>query len=143
MRIGSRHPRAAADRVVSMHDLAQDVVDVMEHLGLDDAWVGGHAFGGSVARVVVARPPGRVNGVLLLGVEGAVSTDELESDVSEIPAQARDAEVESMQRAALEATPELEWRSRAGVPVLVVQGTEDQITPPANGEELQASAPTA
>ena len=27
------------------------------------------------------------------------------------------------------------------MPVLVVQGTEDQMTPPSNGEELQASAP--
>jgi len=142
VRIGPRHPRAAADRVVSMHDLAQDVVDVMEHLGLASAWVGGHAFGGSVARMVSLDHAGRVNGVLLLGVEGAVSTDELESDVSEIPAQARDAEVESMQRAALEATPELEWSSLApAVPVLVVQGTEDRMTPPSNGEELRASAP--
>jgi len=142
VRIGPRHPRAAADQVVSMHDLAQDVVDVMEHLGLASAWVGGHAFGGSVARAVSLDHPGRVNGVLLLGVEGAVATDELSSDVSEIPAQARDAEVESMQRAALEATPELEWSSLApAVPVLVVQGTEDRMTPPSNGEELQASAP--
>ncbi|MFK4806300.1 alpha/beta fold hydrolase [Microbacterium sp. ZW CA_36] len=142
VRIGPRHPRAAVDQVVSMHDLAQDVVDVMEHLGLASAWVGGHAFGGSVARAVSLDHPGRVNGVLLLGVEGAVATDELSSDVSEIPAQARDAEVESMQRAALEATPELEWSSLApAVPVLVVQGTEDRMTPPSNGEELQASAP--
>ena len=142
VRIGPRHPPAAADQVVSMHDLAQDVVDVMEHLGLASAWVGGHAFGGSVARAVSLDHPGRVNGVLLLGVEGAVATDELSSDVSEIPAQARDAEVESMQRAALEATPELEWSSLApAVPVLVVQGTEDRMTPPSNGEELQASAP--
>jgi pimeloyl-ACP methyl ester carboxylesterase len=142
VRIGPRHPRAAADQVVSMHDLAQDVVDVMEHLGLANAWVGGHAFGGSVARAVSLDHPGRVNGVLLLGVEGAESTDELGSDVSEIPAQARDAEVESMQRSALEATPELEWSSLApAVPVLVVQGTEDRMTPPSNGEELRASAP--
>jgi pimeloyl-ACP methyl ester carboxylesterase len=53
-----------------MHDLAQDVVDVMDHIGLGHAWVGGHAFGGSVARAVSLDHIDRVGGVLLLGVEG-------------------------------------------------------------------------
>jgi len=142
VRIGPRHPSSAAAAAVTMHDLAQDVADVMEHLGLAGAWIGGHAFGGSVARAVSLDHPGRVNGVLLLGVEGAVATDELGSDDSEIPAGARDTEVEAMQRAALEATPELEWSSLApGVPVLVLQGTEDRMTPASHGLELQASAP--
>lgn len=142
VRIGPRHPSTAADATVSMHDLAKDVVDVMEHLGIAHAWVGGHAFGGAVARAVSIDHPEHVNGVLLLGVEGAELTDELGSDVSEIPEQARDAEVESMQRAAQTATPELEWSSLApALPVLVIQGSEDRMTPPANGEQLKALAP--
>lgn len=91
----------------SANELAQDVVDVMDHLGLTAAWVGGHAFGGSVARQISLDHHDRVNGVLLLGVESA--------DVA----------------------PPL----ADGLPVLVVQGTEDDVTPPANGEALQASAP--
>ncbi len=103
VRVGSR----AGDSDASASDLAQDVVDVMDHLGIDHAWVGGHAFGGSVARAVSLGYHDRVNGVLLLGVEAA--------DVA----------------------PPL----ADGLPVLVVQGTEDDVTPPANGEALQASAP--
>ncbi|GAA1470669.1 alpha/beta fold hydrolase [Microbacterium thalassium] len=137
VRIGSRHGATEGD--LTMHDLAQDVVDVMDHLGLAGAWVGGHAFGGAIARTVSLDHAGRASGVLLLGVEAA---DTHESDLSELPPNARDAGVEAMQLAAREATPVEEWAGlAAGVPVLVVQGNDDTITPPANGEALQASAP--
>ncbi|MEN2740072.1 alpha/beta fold hydrolase [Microbacterium sp. X-17] len=102
--------RAAA--AVSLHDLAQDVVDVLDHLGIEEAWVGGHAFGGSVARIVARDHHARVNGVVLLGVEGPDGPAP-----RELPALAD------------------------GLPVLVIQGTEDAVTPPSNGEALQASAP--
>ena len=131
-RIGSRRP---SDALVSMNDLAQDVADVMADLGVDHAWVGGHAFGGSVARVVALDHHDRVNGVLLLGVEGAAPA----AIFTDVPEKFRDSEVESLQsaaRAAWELPP-----LASGVPVLVIQGTEDGITPPANGEALQASAP--
>jgi pimeloyl-ACP methyl ester carboxylesterase len=142
VRVGPRHPSTAADAAVSLHDLAQDVVDVMDHLGLADAWIGGHAFGGSVARTVSLDHPGRVGGVLLLGVEGAEQTDELHADGSQIPEGARDAEVDAMQRAAQDAAADVEWSSLApAVPVLVIQGAEDRMTPPINGQQLQASAP--
>lgn len=100
VRIGAREGDIAQDFV-------EDVVDVMNHLDLADAWVGGHGFGGSVARAVSLAHHDRVNGVLLLGVEA--------SDV---------------------APPLAE-----GLPVLVVQGTADEVTPEANGAALQASAP--
>lgn len=142
VRIGPRHPATAADAEVSLHDLAQDVVDVMAHVGLAGAWVGGHAFGGTVARTVALDHPGRVNGVLLLGVEGAVATDELAAGDSDVPAQARDGDVVAMQRAAQASTPDVEWSTLPpALPVLVIQGTQDRLTPPANGQALQASAP--
>jgi pimeloyl-ACP methyl ester carboxylesterase len=143
VRIGPRHPSTASDAAVSLHDLARDVVDVMDHIGLAGAWIGGHAFGGTVARTVSLDHPERVAGVLLLGVEGAEQTDELAAGAdSEIPEQARDAAVDSMQRAAQDAAPEVEWSSLApAVPVLVIQGSEDRLTPPVNGERLRESAP--
>lgn len=104
VRVGSR-PSASADASASLQDSAQDVIDVMDHLEVEHAWVGGHAFGGSVARAVSLDHHDRVNGVLLLGVE------------SDQPALA------------------------PSVPVLVIQGTADEVTPPANGEALQASSP--
>lgn len=131
VRIGSRRP---SDATVSMNDLAQDVVDVMDHLSVSDAWVGGHAFGGAVARVVALDHHDRVNGVLLLGVDEAAPSAEA---LAAIPAPARDAEVDALQIAAWQAPAPL----AEGLPVLVVQGTDDPIAPAANGEKLQASAP--
>lgn len=138
VRIGSRRP--ATGESISMRELAQDIVDVMEYLEVADAWVGGHAFGGSIARVVSHEHHDRVNGVLLMGVESPeVSGD---WDFAGVPARFRDAEVETMQASA-RATSVGQWEELpSGMPVLVIQGAEDQITPPAHGEALQVSAPT-
>jgi len=135
VRIGSRRP--SSESAVTMHDLAQDVVDVMDHLALDHAWIGGHGFGGAVARAVALDHTDRVDGVLLLAVEGAEpQPDEPLTGLS------RDAQVAAAQTAALAATPEPEWASLApNVPVLIIQGTDDRVTVPANGERLQATAP--
>ena len=133
VRVGSRRPARQAT-AVSIRDLAQDVVDVMDHLDVGHAWVGGHAFGGSIARTVSLDHPERVNGVMLLAVEGA---DAAAVDFSEVPESFRDAEVEGMQGSAWIAPAAL----APGVPVLVIQGTDDRVTPPANGDELRASAP--
>lgn len=140
VQVGSRR---SADGPITMHDLAQDVVDVMDRLGIDHAWIGGHAFGGAVARTVALDHHDRANGVLLLGVEAA--TPESASDPTpehEFLARARDAAIDAMQAAALAATPEAEWATVApGLPALIIQGSDDAITPTANGEQLQASAP--
>jgi pimeloyl-ACP methyl ester carboxylesterase len=135
VRIGTR--RAAAGDDVSLRDLARDVVDVMMHLDVEHAWVGGHALGGSVARLVAIDHHDRVNGVLLLGVEddaGAAAVDDADA------AAWLDAEADALQgaaRAAQGALPAL----AEGIPVLVVQGSEDRVTPAANGEALRAAAP--
>ncbi|HOA86071.1 MAG: alpha/beta hydrolase [Microbacteriaceae bacterium] len=139
VRIGSRRPMdaAAGAPAVSMRDLAADVVDVMDHLAIKDAWVGGHAFGGTVARAVSLAYGDRVNGVLLLAVEAAPSVGP--ADFAGIPQRFLDPEVEPMQIAARNAASLAPLA--AGVPVLVLQGTEDAVTPVANGEALKASAP--
>lgn len=67
LRIESRN---AADDGVTTADLAQDVVDVMDAAGIADAWIGGHADGGEVARTVASAHTDRANGILLLSVEG-------------------------------------------------------------------------
>jgi len=137
VRIGTRR---ASSTTVTMHDLAQDVVDVLDHVGLADAWVGGHGFGGSVARAVSLDHPDRVNGVLLLGVAAPPTADA----VAQPPAaQSRpDPEAERVQLAALSSTPAPEWTALAPMmPVLVVQGDEDPEMPVANGEALRDAAP--
>ncbi|TQJ31707.1 alpha/beta fold hydrolase [Microbacterium sp. SLBN-146] len=133
VRIGSRRPSDGAV-AVTMHDLARDVVDVMDHLSVDHAWVGGHGFGGAVARIVALDHHDRVNGVLLLGV----ATDATDAvDLADVAAPFHDAGVVALQRAAWEAPGEL----APTVPVLVIQGADDRITPPDNGEALRSSAP--
>ncbi len=139
VRIGSRRPTETA-AAVSMGDFAQDAVDVMDHLDVADAWVGGHAFGGSVARTVAHDHHDRVNGVLLLGVQGSDATTD-RVDFTGVPERLQDAEVTSMQGAARAASSGESTELAAGIPVLIIQGTEDVVTPPSNGEALQASAP--
>lgn len=97
-------PESGADASAAA-DHAADVVAVMDALDLDHAWVGGHAFGGSVARTVSHDHHDRVNGVLLLGV------DDPEAPLAD------------------------------GIPVLVIQGEVDDVTPTANGDALKEAAP--
>ena len=87
------------------HERVADAEAVIDHLGLEHTWIGGHGAGGTVARAFAAAHHDRVNGLLLLGVE-----DE------EIP------------------LPPV-------IPVLIIQGSDDDVTPPAAGRQLQATAP--
>lgn len=103
VRIGAR--RTSEDGTVTREEWVEDVVAVMDHLGLDDAWIGGHGQGGTVARALAVAHTDRANGLLLLGVE--------DEDIALAP----------------------------GLPVLIIQGSDDDVTPPANGEKLQATAP--
>lgn len=100
IRIGAR---SSQDLTVS--DRVADALDVIDHLGLDAAWIGGHGFGGTVAREFATKHTDRVNGLLLLGVE--------DEQIPLAPA----------------------------IPVLIVQATKDEVTPPTNAESLQATAP--
>ncbi|MFT4051695.1 MAG: alpha/beta hydrolase [Microbacterium sp.] len=98
----------ALDPATDVHALARTVVDVMDAVGLDNAWIGGHGFGGTVARAVPQSDPDhhdRVNGILLLAPEPA-----------DIPL-------------------------AADIPVLVIHGTDDEVTPLSESERLVASAP--
>ena len=66
LRIGARADATIDQRV-------DDARAVMDHVGLDDSWIGGHGFGGTVAHAFVSAHPDRANGLLLLGVEDAVA----------------------------------------------------------------------
>lgn len=117
VRIGYRDQPAGAD--ATMHDLGDDVIDVMDHLSIAHAWIGGHGFGGAVARTVALDHPDHADGVLLMSVQASASVED----------------------PAVAATPEHEWASLAsGMPVLLVHGTDDLVSPLATAEQLQASA---
>lgn len=104
VRVGYRSAARAATEPTAA-ERAADVLAVLDHIGLERAWIGGHGFGGTVAREFVAAHADRSNGLLLLGVE--------EKDIPLAPA----------------------------LPILIIQGTGDAVTPSANAEALQAEAP--
>lgn len=138
VRIGSRRPQLGTQP--TMHDLAADIVDVMDHLGIAVPWVGGHGFGGTVARTAALEHPGRFGGLLLLGVEG--TEDAAASAASEIPENARKADLVAMQSAARATTPDIDaLELPPGIPILIIQGADDEVAPPVNGQALAASAP--
>lgn len=86
-------------------DRAADALAVIDSLGIADTWIGGHGFGGTIARAFAAEYTDHVNGLLLLGTEDV--------DMPLAPA----------------------------IPVLLVQASDDEITPAAHAEKLQATAP--
>jgi pimeloyl-ACP methyl ester carboxylesterase len=104
VRIGHRRT-AGADAEPTLTERVDDILAVLDEIGFDHAWIGGHGFGGTIAREFVATHADRSNGLLLLGVEDA--------DIPLAPV----------------------------LPVLIIQGTDDVTTPPANGERLQSAAP--
>jgi pimeloyl-ACP methyl ester carboxylesterase len=63
VRIGS--PAESA----SVEERVESAVAVLEQIGLEHTWVGGHGAGGTVARAFAASHTDRTNGLLLLGVE--------------------------------------------------------------------------
>jgi pimeloyl-ACP methyl ester carboxylesterase len=97
--------RAGSGGRLAAREHAEDVVAVMDHLGWDHSWIGGHGFGGTVARTAVDAHRDRANGLLLLGVEDV--------DIPLAPV----------------------------LPVLIVQGSDDEVNVPENGSALQATAP--
>lgn len=66
IRIGAR---SAAGTELTLNERADDALAVIDHIGLANAWIGGHGFGGTVARLFATAHTDRVNGLLLLGVE--------------------------------------------------------------------------
>ncbi|WP_424936544.1 MULTISPECIES: alpha/beta fold hydrolase [Bacteria] len=103
VRIGAR--RVSDDKQVTREEWIEDVLAVMDHIGLGSAWIGGHGVGGTVARALAAAHVDRADGLLLLAVE--------DEDIA-LP---------------------------SSLPVLIIQGSDDEVMPPANGEKLRATAP--
>lgn len=163
--------RTGETESVTLHDLAQDVADVMAHLGFGSAWIAGHGFGGALARTFAHDHADLVEGVALIGVESGevvdlvptaplavalsdAGDDELLDAAAALGGHAdaafardvltrhRDLDAAPVQARALAATPEDDWSTLApAFAVLVVQGSADRLNPAENARALQASAP--
>lgn len=155
---------------ITMRDLAAHVAAGIEAAGGGPAVVLGHANGQRLARMVAASHPDLVRAIIMLAAGGKVPQlpaasvalravfDETLSEAQHLEAvriaffaPGNDPAVwrggwypatEKMQRAAGTAASVDEWWSAgSSVPILIVQGLQDQIAVPANGRMLRAEAP--
>lgn len=146
-------------------DLAGDLLDAMDGLGLDLAVLLGHAFGNRVVRHAAHLAPDRILAVALLAAGGAreidppirkaledcfrldlPDADRLEAvrlaffaDGND-PAVWRDGwypDVAAAQMRAADGAMGGEWMLAGGVPVLVVQPLEDKVAPPEMARALR------
>lgn len=150
----------------TLHDLAAAVGRTLDAAGVARAHVVGHAFGNRVMRSFAADHPARVASVTLFGAGGrvpgtAAATQALGAILwnrgarnelldalriamfapgRTIPDDWVDEWLPDIARAQHEAgsaTPVTDWwTAGATAPVLVVQGLDDQLAPPANGRAL-------
>jgi pimeloyl-ACP methyl ester carboxylesterase len=162
-------PRGAATSTgaldgVTLRDLAENLVRVIEHLRFEAADFIGHAFGNRVVRQLATAWPAAVRSVVLLGAGGRIEGDETARAAlvrcfgpSEPRAEHQDAVATAFfapgndaaswaggwfvaaataQGAAARAANVDDWWLGGTAPMLVVQGLEDRIAPPANGHLL-------
>ncbi|KAB7742772.1 alpha/beta fold hydrolase [Parvibaculum sedimenti] len=151
---------------LTLHDLAEDVAHVIEHVAEGPVALAGHAFGNRLARTTAADRPELVSKVILLACGGLIEMpeearkaligcfDEKLSPEEHIEcvrygffAKGNDPEVWRdgwslpvmlMQSSAVRRTAVEDWWEAGGQPMLVVQATEDAIALPANAHDLKA-----
>jgi pimeloyl-ACP methyl ester carboxylesterase len=151
---------------LTLHDLAADVIAVIEAVGGGPATLIGQAFGNRIARMTATDRPDLVRAVVLLGCSGKVQpTPDIAKAIK--LAQAVDTPPDIRTRAvrdawftpdgdisvwldgwsqpvmqaylaAAAATDTASWWTAGTAPVLIVQGAADVSAPPANGHLLQA-----
>lgn len=152
---------------ITFHDLAKDVVAVVEKVGGAPAALVGHAFGNRIARTVAADRPDLVAAVVMLGSSGKVPPSaEVAAAIKvaqsmHLPAREREAAVRlawfgpgrdistwlddnwsqpviQASLKAAEATPLGDFWTAGKAPMLIVQGLADVSAPPENGRLLKA-----
>lgn len=66
----------ATEAIYTMTDLATDIAALMDHLGLESAFLAGHSMGGYVALAFAAAYPTRVRGLALVASQAAADAPE-------------------------------------------------------------------
>ncbi|MBM3547055.1 MAG: alpha/beta hydrolase [Alphaproteobacteria bacterium] len=151
---------------ITFHDLAKDVIAVIDKVGGAPVALIGHAFGNRIARTLAADRPDLVSCVVMLGASGKVQpSPEIAAAIRiaqsmHLPRKDREAAVrlawvgpgrdpsgwldENWSQpfikgamAAAERTPLSEFWTAGKAPILIVQGLADVSAPPANGRSLK------
>jgi len=152
------------DGVATLHDLATQAARALDDGG-SPAHLVGHALGNRIARCLAADRPELVRSVTLLAAGGLVPPDDEAAaalrncfNVELTPADhlaavataffapgndpsvwrgGWDGTLAAGQSSAVRATDVEDWWTAGGtVPVLVIQGLDDRVAPPANGRDL-------
>lgn len=156
---------AGASARFTLHDYAEDVRAVIQAIGASTAHLVGHAFGNRVMRCVASDHPDIVDSVMLLACGGKVPPDAETrqhfkrcfdvslADEDRLPsikeaffapasdpspwlhgwwACAAASQVQASRRTETDA-----WWHAGQAPVLVVQGLQDRLAPPANAEAIR------
>ena len=152
---------------ITLHDLADDINQVIEQVAKKPVVIAGHAFGNWVARMTAVDHPEAVRGVVIIAA-AAKSYPEAMPDLVEkvrhatdqsVPeaqrlaaleygffAKGHDARswlngsygnVSKLQRAAGKATPQSEWWSGGHAPLLEIQGDLDPFKPQSTRQEMK------
>ncbi|WBL82225.1 alpha/beta hydrolase [Bradyrhizobium xenonodulans] len=151
---------------VTLHDLAADVAAVIESLGAKPVIAIGHAFGQRVGRTLASDRPDLVRAMIMVAaggkaplkpgaqeaLAGSFRLDQpIEKRMQDVKfaffAPGNDAnvwregwypDVSKVQMSALRATPvEGWWNAGSTTPLLVIQGLQDAVAPPANGHMMK------
>lgn len=154
---------------LTLFDLAEDAAAVARGLSPKPAVFVGHAFGNRVVRALAASHPELVSRLVLIAAGGQVDmAPEVQKALRDVfvedlsPQAHLDAvrtaffapgadpavwrggwhpEVAALQRAAGAATPGEAWQGAGRAPMLIIQGADDRVAPPANAEVLKAAHP--
>jgi len=149
----------------TLHDLAADVAGVLEALQCRPVHILGHAFGNRIARCLAADRPAMVRGVILIAAGGLIGPPTplgsgfrdapptkltgLEcvalgarwlspaSDPSVLTSVECWPQVHIAHLTTSQGVPRDEWWTGGNAPLLVIQGLDDIVAPPANGHALR------
>jgi pimeloyl-ACP methyl ester carboxylesterase len=149
----------------TLHDLASDVAGVLEALRCGPVHVLGHAFGNRIARCLAADRPAMMRGVILIAAGGLIGPPtplgsgfrdapptkltgpecvalgarwlSPASDPSVLTSVECWPQVHIAHLATSQGVPRDEWWTGGNAPLLVIQGLDDIVAPPANGHALR------
>jgi pimeloyl-ACP methyl ester carboxylesterase len=156
---------AAPGDQLTLHDYAGDIATLIELRGEGPVHIIGHAWGNRVVRTLASDRPELVRSVTLLACGGQVGPEadiaalfprcfELDLPWAErreavaacFFAPGHDPKVwregwhpaaSAEERKAVTATPNAEYRAAGTAPLLIIQGLQDRLAPPANGRVLK------
>jgi len=159
---------------LTLHDLANDIADIIKNLEEQSIHVLGWAYGNRVVRCLAEDHPDLIKSVILLAAGGKVPPDEetskefaklwnpnlsreerlkaikfslfssstdMETVINSMSGRKTWPEATQAQSKANFATPVKEWWNGGQAPMLIIQGNDDRMAVPENGQILKDNNP--